>query len=201
MTFFESIPSNLKFALSFFIFLMVGIAGFLYFVRSEQQRTLDSITFNTSMEITSTAFTDGGLIPQKYTCNGDNVNPPLTFSGVPSQSVSLVLLMDDPDVPTDLRPDGNFDHWVAFNIPPKKAGIAEGTNPGQSIIGKNSRGENAYTGPCPPDREHRYFFKLYALDIKLDLDRNATKQDVLNAMEGHIDDQAVLMGRYDQPRE
>jgi len=200
MTFFESIPSNLKFTANFVLLLAVVITGFLYFIRGQEQDTLDSYVLYSDMKITSPLFEDGSVIPTKYTCDGDNVNPPLVFESVPSQTVSLVLLMDDPDVPTNLRPDGNFDHWVVFNMPGRKIGISEDSVPGRSLVGRNSRGESKYTGPCPPDREHRYYFRLYSLDIKLDLDLTATKADVLAAMDGHINEVAELMGTYNRPQ-
>jgi Raf kinase inhibitor-like YbhB/YbcL family protein len=103
--------------------------------------------------------------------------------------------MDDPDVPRHLRADGMWDHWVVFNIPPDTTHIPENTNP-HGTLGKNSWGENRYQGPAPPDREHRYFFKLYALDTKLSLLQGATKHAVEQAMQGHILVQAELMGRY-----
>ncbi len=139
------------------------------------------------MKLTSTAFTEGKSIPKKYTCQGDNVPPPLEFHDIPAAAVSLVLIMDDPDVPKTLRPDGMYDHWVVFNF---LHSIADG------VHGKNTAGQNKYTGPCPPDREHRYFFKLYALDTKLSLKEGATKKEVEAAMRRHILAEAVLMGRY-----
>jgi Raf kinase inhibitor-like YbhB/YbcL family protein len=196
MTLFESIPSNLKFTASFLLLLVVFVGGFLYFVQKQEQQTLNSYIEHSEMRISSFAFEQGGIIPTKYTCDGDNVNPPLNFESVPSQTVSLVLLVDDPDVPVELRPSGNFDHWVIFNMPGRKIGIDEDSNPGRSVIGLNSAGENKYKGPCPPDGQHRYFFRLYSLDTKLDLDLSATKADVIAAMDGHINEVAELMGTY-----
>ncbi len=144
------------------------------------------------MKLTSSAFTEGKRIPAKYTCQGENIPPPMEFHDIPASAVSLVLIMDDPDVPKTLRPDGMYDHWVVFNIPAKTHSIADG------IHGKNTGGKNEYYGPCPPDREHRYFFKLYALDKKLSLREGATKKEVEAAMQGHILAQAVLMGRYEK---
>lgn len=152
-----------------------------------------------TLSLISTAFEDGGMIPSKYTCEGDRtINPPLAISGVPEGAVSLALIMDDPDVPTERHESGIFDHWVLFNIPPATAGIAEGEGAGTS--GANTAGRNAYTGPCPPleymPNEHRYFFKLYALDTMLDLREGATKSEVEDAMQGHVVAQTQLMGRY-----
>ncbi|ADH84872.1 YbhB/YbcL family Raf kinase inhibitor-like protein [Desulfurivibrio alkaliphilus] len=151
------------------------------------------------MQLTSSAFSPNGVIPVRYTCDGDNVNPPLAIAGVPAAAVSLVLIMDDPDVPKKLRADGMWDHWIVFNIPPDLAKIEEGAEP-PGVRGIGTGGNHDYHGPCPPDREHRYFFKLYALDCRLDLPAGATKTRVEAAMAGHILAQAELMGRYDRPR-
>jgi hypothetical protein len=109
--------------------------------------------------------------------------------------------MDDPDVPKNIREDGMWDHWVLFNIPPFVVGLSENAKDFSGAIqGKNSGGKLGYTGPCPPDRQHRYFFKLYALNITLDLPEGATKAEVEAAMESHIIDQTQLIGLYDRPR-
>jgi hypothetical protein len=149
------------------------------------------------MKLTSSAFHEKGIIPSKYTCEGKNVNPPLDFSGVPEGTKSLVLIMDDPDVPKTLRPSGMFDHWVLFNIPPTIHHIAENSIP-PSTAGSNTYGGLEYRGPCPPDREHRYFFKLYALNKMLDLHSGVSKAQVEEAMRGHILAEAQLMGRYEK---
>ncbi|MFZ6014978.1 MAG: YbhB/YbcL family Raf kinase inhibitor-like protein [Patescibacteria group bacterium] len=151
------------------------------------------------MQISSSAFGNNGLIPAQYTCDGQNINPPLGFSDIPSNAKSLVLLMDDPDVPKSVREDGMWDHWVVYNIPPATVTIFEAQNP-PGLMGVNTGGRLAYGGPCPPDKEHRYFFKLYALDSMLELAEGATRAEVENAMEGHIIAQAELMGRYDRNR-
>ena len=149
------------------------------------------------LEIKSSVFENNTSIPAKYTCEGDNINPPLEISGVPKEAKSLTLIMDDPDVPKNLRPDGMFDHWIVFNMEPTLNSIEEGTAaPG--ISGINGRGENDYIGPCPPDREHRYFFKLYALDIIIPLSSMATKKEVELAMNGHIIEKAELIGLYNK---
>lgn len=149
------------------------------------------------MKLTSPVFQEKGIIPSLYTCEGKNINPPLEISGVPAQAKSLVLIMDDPDVPKTLRPDGMYDHWVVFNIPPATHKIAENSTP-HGIIGKSTNGKNQWVGPCPPDREHRYFFKLYALDKLLDLPAGSTKKEVEQAMKGHIIAECQLMGRYEK---
>ncbi|OGH03011.1 MAG: kinase inhibitor [Candidatus Levybacteria bacterium RIFCSPHIGHO2_01_FULL_37_17] len=149
------------------------------------------------MKITSSAFEDNQKIPDKYTCDGENINPSLEFENIPDNAKSLSLIMEDPDVPKDLRADGMFDHWVVFNIPPEIISIEENSEP-LGIVGQNTRGDSKYTGPCPPDRKHRYFFKLFALDVILDLDSSATKKDVEKAMAGHMLDKAELMGIYER---
>ena len=147
------------------------------------------------MKLTSPAFEHQGKIPSQYTCDGANINPPLTISDVPTQAKSLALIVDDPDVPKRLRQDGMWDHWIVFNMSPKLTEVKEGEEP-QGIHGLGTSGNLDYFGPCPPDREHRYFFKLYALDSQLNLSEKATKQQVEKAMQGHILAQAELMGRY-----
>lgn len=152
---------------------------------------------NISMKVSSSAFAHNGSIPATYTCDGSNTNPPLAFFDIPKDAKSLVLLMDDPDVPKSIRPDGMWDHWVVWNIPPTTSSIKESETP-QGTVGKNSGGESAYYPPCPPNGEHRYFFKLYALDTLLDLPASSRKTDVEKAMKGHILAQAELIGRYNR---
>lgn len=145
---------------------------------------------DTTMKLTSPAFQDNGKIPDKYTCKGEDINPELKIEGLPEKTKTLALIMDDPDAPR-----GTWDHWILFNVQPT-AKIAENSVPPGAVQGKNSWGKNEYGGPCPPSGTHRYVFKLYALDSPLDLDEKATKQDVENAMEGHIIAQAKLTGLY-----
>lgn len=149
------------------------------------------------MKLTSSAFKEGGIIPSIYTCEGKNINPPLLISGISANAKSLVLIMDDPDVPASVRPERMYDHWVVFNIPPTTHQIDEHATP-PGVQGRNTAGKNQYTGPCPPDREHRYFFKLYALDKLLELHAGATKKEVEHAMHGHIIAECHLMARYEK---
>lgn len=152
------------------------------------------------MTITSPVFSDESpTIPTIYTCDGEAISPPLIFQDVPTEAQSLTLLMEDPDIPRTLRPDGMFNHWVVYNLPASTHLLAE-AEPVPGMLGKNTRGDLAYRGPCPPDREHRYIFTLYALDTMLALDPGAEKETVIAAMQGHILDQAQLVGRYDRPR-
>lgn len=150
---------------------------------------------SSNMTLTSPAFEHNGLIPKKFTCDGENINPELLIQNVPAEAKSLALIMDDPDVPKSIRPDGMWVHWLVWNIPPETLAIGEGSNP-QGVLGKNTGGENAYGGPCPPDREHRYFFKLYALDTVLDLEEGAAKEALESAMQGHVIAETELIGRY-----
>jgi hypothetical protein len=140
------------------------------------------------MELTSSAFTDAGTIPDRYTCKGSDISPPLAIANVPTDTVSLALVMDDPDAPV-----GVWDHWVAFNIAPRET-IPESVG-NLGVGGNNSWGRTGYGGPCPPSGTHRYFFAIYALDTELDLAAGASKQEVLDALEGHLLAQATLVGR------
>jgi Raf kinase inhibitor-like YbhB/YbcL family protein len=152
--------------------------------------------------LTSPAFESGAAIPSKYTCDADSiVSPPLTIAGVPEGTKSLVLIMDDPDIPAEIKQKYNidvFDHWILFNVPPETLEIPEGAPVGEA--GLNGSGTAGYTGPCPPPeyqpREHRYTFMLYALDSELQFNAVPTKQEVLDALKLHVLGQAELVGRY-----
>ncbi len=149
------------------------------------------------MQITSPAFNHKKQIPPLFTCDGENTSPPLEFHNVPEGTESLALIMEDPDVPKHLREDGMWDHWIIWNMPANTTVIEEGSKP-NGVVGLSTRQVNEYGGPCPPDREHRYFFYLYALDSKLDLPESSTKADLLSAMKGHVIEKAELMGRYER---
>lgn len=142
------------------------------------------------MKITSSAFENNGKIPSKYTCDGESINPPLSFSDVPANAKSLVLIMDDPDAPM-----GTYDHWILFNMDSKVSEIKENSIPQSALLGKTTTGKTNYVGACPPSGTHRYFFKLYALDIILDL-KSLDKAQLESAMQGHIIGQAQLIGLY-----
>ncbi len=148
------------------------------------------------MELSSSAFKNHESIPEKYTCEGQEVSPPLSWSDVPPKAVSLVLIMDDPDVPSYIRKDQMWVHWVIYNIPPTISEISENSSHLPGILGKGTGGEMAYQGPCPPDREHRYFFKLYALDTLLKLPPGATKGEVEKTMAHHVIAKSELIGVY-----
>jgi len=143
------------------------------------------------MKIYSPEFKDNSFIPKKFTCDGMDINPRLLFEDIPEGTESLVLIIDDPDAPT-----GTWVHWVLFNIPKNVTDIPEDAVPDNAIQGLNSWSKNNYGGPCPPSGMHRYFFKLYALDILLELDDTATKKDVEQAMQGHIIEKAEYVGLY-----
>ena len=146
-----------------------------------------------SIPLTSTAFANNGDIPAKYTCQGKNINPPLAIGQTPKGTVSLALIIDDPDAPK-----GVFDHWVVYNINPTTTLIAENSKPGTE--GKNGTGESAYMGPCPPSGKHHYFIRLYAVDKMLDLKSGATKKEVQDAIDGHILGEGELVGMYQKSK-
>lgn len=140
------------------------------------------------LEVLSTAFTQGGTIPPKYTCEGENVSPPLEIRGYPPGTKSLALIVEDPDAPR-----GVYDHWIVWNIPPGER-IAENSRPG--ITGKNSFGNTNYGGPCPPSGSHRYYFKVYALDTELDIQAGSDKHTLQDAMKEHVVSSGELMAHY-----
>lgn len=145
------------------------------------------------MNITSSVFQHQTKIPSKYTCDGENINPPLSISDIPPNAKSLVLIVDDPDAVS-----GIWDHWLVFNIPPNIQEIEEDSVPVGAVEGMTSFGNSGYGGPCPPPPSgtHRYFFKLYALDTTLNLDSSATKKEIEEAMKGHVLELDELIGLY-----
>jgi Raf kinase inhibitor-like YbhB/YbcL family protein len=150
----------------------------------------------TIFEITSPAFAPGQAIPRAYSCDGENISPPLQWASLPDGTRSLALIMDDPDAPR-----GTFVHWVAYDLPASARSLPEAV-PTQSELadgarqGRNGAGKIGYTGPCPPSGVHRYFFTLYALDASPTLAAGATKEQLLDAMQGHIVDKTELWGTY-----
>lgn len=157
---------------------------------------------DTKLTLTSSAFENDGIIPAKYTCDGDGkLSPPLLIRGVPEEAKSLALIMDDPDIPDVARKTHGisaFDHWTLFNIPPETSEIPEGGTAGTP--GVNTSGNPYYIGPCPPPQyepsEHRYVFRLYALRAPLELKTGATKKEVLSALAPLVVAEAELVGRY-----
>jgi len=140
--------------------------------------------------ISSQAFKNNESIPKKYTCDGQNISPPLQFKNIPKNTKSLVLIVDDPDAPK-----GTFNHWIAWNISPKKHQIAEGEK-GKISEGLNGLDKKGYFGPCPPSGTHRYNFKLYALDSDLDISEKSKKKELVVAIKNHIIQSATLTGKY-----
>ena len=149
------------------------------------------------MQIKSAAFENNGFIPKKYTCDGADVSPPLTWAKPPSGTKGIALICDDPDAPM-----GTWVHWVLYGLSPETTSLIEGVPAQKEISGRARQGitdfrKIGYGGPCPPKGPaHRYFFKLYALDVELNLPSGATKQDVEKAIKGHILDEGQLVGKY-----
>jgi Raf kinase inhibitor-like YbhB/YbcL family protein len=152
------------------------------------------------MKFQSRAFEANASIPPRYTCDGVDVSPPLSWDDPPPETRSFAIVTDDPDAP-----GRTFVHWVAYNLPPETRDLPEGVPLGDRLAsgggqGKNDFGKIGYGGPCPPSGTHRYFFKLYALDRVLDLKPGATKAQLLQAIDGHILAEAELVGRYARQR-
>lgn len=148
------------------------------------------------IKITSSAFDENAMIPAKYTCDGEDISPPLEWDNVPEGTQSIAIIADDPDAPM-----GTFVHWVLFNLPGDTRQLPEnvptkGTLDNGAVQGITGFGRTGYGGPCPPSGTHRYFFKIYALDTKVELTSSAGKSQLLEAMAGHILGQGQLMGRY-----
>ena len=140
------------------------------------------------LNVASAAFSQDGQIPKKYTCEGEDINPPLEIRNLPAETKTVAIIVEDPDAP-----HGTFDHWIAWNIKPNES-IAENSLPG--INGTNGFGKTGYGGPCPPSGSHRYFFKVFALDTTLDLPVGSSKKELHQAMKTHILAKGELMGHY-----
>ena len=143
---------------------------------------------NAQLTISSPAFQNEGEIPSRYTCDGENINPPLYIENIPPSANSLVIIVEDPDAPK-----GNFTHWLVWNIEPAKT-IGEDSVPG--TVGLNNFGNKSYGGPCPPSGAHRYYFRVYALDTRLTIPPNSDKKALEQAIKTHVIAEGVLMGRY-----
>lgn len=154
------------------------------------------------MRLSSSAFPNGGAIPARFTCEGDDRSPALAWSDLPAGTKSLALIVDDPDAPDPKAPKRVYVHWVLYNLPAGAGGLAEGVRaeslPAGTAEGRNDWQRTGWGGPCPPIGRHRYFFKLYALDRRLEGLGQATKPELLAAMEGHVLAQAELMGTYEK---
>jgi Raf kinase inhibitor-like YbhB/YbcL family protein len=174
--------------------MLILAAGFC---RSDERAPGKSENAATKIHLTSPTFADGAAIPSKYTCDGENISPPVAWGKFPEKTKSLALVCDDPDAPA-----GTWVHWVIFNIPPIFNALSEKAPPEEILPPGTKQGRNdfnriGYGGPCPPrGNPHRYFFKLYALDTKLSVHPGATKKELMAAIEGHILAQGQLMGTY-----
>lgn len=178
--------------LGFAVFLLIGVPSSNNGVAPLEPNTPSKIM---SLQLSSPAFADSASIPEKYTCDEADVNPPLIIEGVPEGTQSLVLIVHDPDAPA-----GDWVHWVLANIPPETTIIDEDAVPEGTIQGMTSFGESNYGGPCPPSGTHRYQFRLYALDTIFKLTSETTREDLESLMEGHIIDETLLTGVYERVR-
>lgn len=154
--------------------------------------------------LSSSSFTHQGEIPSEYTCEGSDISPPLSWSGIPDGTKSLAMIVDDPDAPDPKAPQRVWVHWVLYNLPPTAGALAEAATPDKlpegTAQGKNDWGRIGYGGPCPPIGRHRYFFKIYALDAMLSDLGTPTKKELEKAMEGHILARAEIIGTYEKQR-
>lgn len=186
------------------VIIVVVIVSYIIISKNKSpapEMALDAQNMKT-LKITSPAFEDGFSIPSKYTCDGEGISPPLEISGVPEAAKSLALIVEDPDIPDSAKQalgTDIFDHWVKWNIPATTTEIKEGMEPA-GVSGKGGSGQLTYVAPCPPDKEHRYFFKFYALDSKINLPEGSSKQELEKVMADHIIASGELMGRYNRSR-
>ncbi len=185
-------------------FLIVFLGAYLLIERAQapqsEHASYESNLTLPMLTLTSPAFEEGGTIPAKYTCDGDNISPELRIEGVPPGTRALVLVMDDPDIPDFVKTERGiekFDHWVLYNIPSDTTVIGEGASEIGSP-GLTSRGSEGYTGPCPPDREHRYIFRLYALSEELAFETPPTLDAVEREAREKMLESASLIGRYER---
>lgn len=193
---------KLKLVLIFGIIIVViitGVVSFLAFQKREVKETKPKespISKPISkMKLASAAFSENQMIPQKYTCDGENVSPPLSISEAPPNTQSLVLIMDDPDAP-----GRTFVHWTMWNIDPNATEVPEGSVPKGAVEGLTDFGTKGYDGPCPPSGTHRYIFKLYALGTPLSISENSRKEDLEREMADHVLDFTQFIGLYSRSR-
>lgn len=174
------------------LFACIYYIKFVYLRSTDEPVIITPMEPNSQMTLSSPSFTNGERIPDEYTCKGSNINPPLEFAGVPETAQSLVLVVDDPDAPV-----GTWDHWLVFNIDPSTTGVAPDSVPVNGIQILNSFGKEVYGGPCPPvGQNHRYFFKLYAVDVMLDPEGIVDKPGLLSAIQAHTIAKSELVGMY-----
>ncbi len=179
----------------FVLFILISINKSKLTGNSKKQ---DELSFKQSpiltkniMNISSSAFENNSEIPEKYTCSGENINPPLIFYDIPDSAKSLALIVTDPDAPS-----GDFTHWILWNINPQTSELKENSIPEGANQGYTDFNDNKYSGPCPPSGEHRYIFKIYALNNTLSIPINSTKEDLQNAMKEHVLSESELTGTY-----
>jgi hypothetical protein len=161
-----------------------------YYDKTDSSKAVKKDQEKKPLKISSPVFKDFGIIPKKFTCDGKDVSPPLKFTNIPQKTKSLALIVDDPDAPA-----GTFTHWIVWGISPKKTQFAVGERKGITE-GTTDFGKTGYGGPCPPSGSHRYFFKLYALDSKIDLSTKSKKKELEAAIQDHIIQSATLVGKY-----
>lgn len=180
------------------LFLFLSAQGFSFdnisfFNNKKQTTVVVTDKYPEMLKLTSAAFKDGETLPVKNGCLGDDVSPPLSISGIPAVTKSLVIIVEDPDSPYKI-----WTHWILYNIDPRSTEIYEGILPWNALLGENDFGVAAYRGPCPPVGKHRYFFKVYALDAKLDLEVGANRKQVDSAIKDHILDKGELVGTFEK---
>jgi hypothetical protein len=186
-----------KLIFAIIVIIILGLAAFIVYKYSGKHtatfvsQNQNKSNTTTPMTISSPAFADNQAIPKQYTCDGEGINPPLQFSNVPSEAKSLALLVEDPDAPA-----GTWIHWLMWNISPAVNQIAQNSVPEGAVQGQGSSGQNVYGAPCPPGGTHHYIFTVYALRDKLNLPSYSTAENFQAAMQGHIIDQAQLVGVY-----
>ncbi|WP_341327963.1 YbhB/YbcL family Raf kinase inhibitor-like protein [Methylotuvimicrobium sp. KM2] len=186
----QYIPASLR-----LLFLSSLLAASISGLAAEGSQTM-------SLKLQSPDFNENGPIAKTFTCDGDDISPALTWSGIPSNTKTLVLIIDDPDAPDPKAPKMTWVHWVLYNIPASAPGLAKAVSdeelPPGTLQGKNDWKKIGYRGPCPPTGKHRYFHKLYALDIELPDLNEPTKAELEQAMQGHILDKAEWVGTYER---
>jgi Raf kinase inhibitor-like YbhB/YbcL family protein len=182
---FRSDNASMKAMIGLFLLVALSLAA------NSSAQTENASAPATSLKVTSSAFSDGGKIPKKYTCDDSNVNPPLRIENLPNSVKSLALIVEDPDAP-----GRTWTHWLVWNIDPKAAEIGENRVPQNAVQGTTDFGKARYGGPCPPSGAHRYYFRVYALDGPLSLPPSTTKSALEKAMTGHVIAKGSLMGTY-----
>ncbi|MFC1633103.1 YbhB/YbcL family Raf kinase inhibitor-like protein [Patescibacteria group bacterium] len=174
-------------SLALMVFVVLGII----FIPREYIEDQTSSTSEYPMQISSPSIQTDGAIPTKFTCDGENMNPELQWNAIPERTKSLVLIIEDPDAPV-----GSWIHWNVWNIDPKSNGVSEGGVPEGGVEGVTSFDTTGYGGPCPRSGEHHYYFKLYALNIELELDSTSNTNDLYAAMDGHLLGETGFMATY-----